>query len=83
MIIGRDYAEKAIATINDCDDAREREAAFDLVSRWAGEGDPRPDLMATAEAIGPDYICALGDGSILSFGEDAPGRRKLVIIDQA
>jgi hypothetical protein len=58
-----------------------------VVSEWTGEGRIRDDLAATADGCGPDYICALDDGSFLAWGNEdvAQGRafRHIVIIDQA
>jgi hypothetical protein len=58
-----------------------------VVSEWTGEGRVRDDLAATADGCGPDYICALDDGSFLAWGNEdvAQGRafRHIVIVDQA
>jgi hypothetical protein len=58
-----------------------------VVSQWAGEGRIRDDLAATADGCGPDYICALDDGSFLAWGNEdvVQGRpfRHIVIVGQA
>ena len=54
----------------------------ETVGQWAGTGRHREGLERTARKIGPDYICALDDGSILAWGAEGLLGRDVVIIDE-
>ena len=50
----------------------------DFLGQIAGQGTPAN--QAFAESIGPDYIAASDDGSILACGKDTPEGREIVVI---
>ena len=62
--------------------ANELATLNEQLGEWHGTGAPREDLQETAELIGPDYICAIDDGSILAWGADRAIGREIVIIDE-
>lgn len=60
-----------------------RAAALEALGSYMGAGEPAD--ADQAEALGPDYICAMDDGRIVAWGADiviAPGvsGREIIIL---
>lgn len=62
--------------------AEELEAINVQLGDWCGEGTPRADLAEIDHTLGPDYICALENGSILAWGRDRAIGRELIIVNE-
>lgn len=81
-IITRMDAVQELSAFHDREALAEKLGAInEQLGTWCGEGEVREELRETSYAIGPDYICALEDGSILAWGRDRVIGRELYIID--